>query len=88
MIQLAYLNEPSVLHNLRVRYAIDQIYTYTGTILIAVNPFKDVSSLYGPMMMDLYRNKELGDLSPHIYAIADSAFRCDSGKAGCPVHTL
>lgn len=75
MIQLAYLNEPSVLNNLKIRYAIDQIYTYTGSILIAVNPFKDVTELYGPFMMDLYRGRALGELSPHVYAIADTAYR-------------
>lgn len=75
MIQLAHLNEPSVLGNLRSRYAIDQIYTYTGSILIAVNPFKDVTGLYGPHMMDLYRGRALGELSPHVYAVADAAYR-------------
>ena len=47
MTTLAYLNEPGVLCNLRARYELDLIYTYTGSILIAVNPFARLSQLYG-----------------------------------------
>lgn len=75
MTRLPYLHEPGVLWNLRSRYLFDDIYTYTGTILIAVNPFANLQHLYGPHMMDQYRGAELGELSPHVYAIADSAFR-------------
>ena len=39
MTTLSYLNEPGVLWNLKCRYMLDAIYTYTGSILIAVNPF-------------------------------------------------
>ena len=74
MTQLAYLNEPGVLHNLRERYDLDSIYTYTGSILIAVNPFYPVPHLYGQDMMLSYRDKMLGELSPHVYAIAEEAF--------------
>ena len=47
MTTLAYLNEPGVLCNLRARYELDLIYTYTGSILIAVNPFAHLPQLYG-----------------------------------------
>ena len=40
--QLMHLHEPSLLHNLRFRYARDEIYTYTGTILIALNPWRSL----------------------------------------------
>ena len=75
MTQLSYLHEPGVLWNIKSRYGCDEIYTYTGTILIAVNPFAGLPHLYGPHMMDQYRGVPLGDLSPHVYAIADAAYR-------------
>lgn len=75
MTRLSYLHEPGVLWNIKCRYQYDDIYTYTGSILIAVNPFAPLPHLYGPHMMDQYRGAELGDLSPHVYAIADAAYR-------------
>lgn len=75
MTTLAYLNEPSVLNNLKARYVVDDIYTYTGSILIAVNPFARLPHLYGTHMMEQYRGVNLGDLSPHVYAIADAAYQ-------------
>ena len=75
MTTLSYLNEPGVLWNLRCRYLLDAIYTYTGSILIAVNPFARLPHLYGPHMMEQYRGRQLGELSPHVYAIADAAYR-------------
>ncbi len=75
MTTLSYLNEPGVLWNLRCRYVLDTIYTYTGSILIAVNPFSRLPQLYGPHMMEQYRGRDLGELSPHVYAIADAAYR-------------
>lgn len=58
-----------------MRYQHDDIYTYTGSILIAVNPFASMPHLYGLHMMEQYRGRNLGELSPHVYAIADSAYR-------------
>jgi hypothetical protein len=75
MTRLSYLHEPGVLWNIKSRYIFDDIYTYTGSILIAVNPFANLAHLYGPHMMDQYRGVDLGDLSPHVYAIADAAYR-------------
>ena len=75
MTTLSYLNEPGVLWNLKVRYQLDGIYTYTGSILIAVNPFQSLPLLYGGMMMEQYRGRPLGELSPHVYAIADAAYK-------------
>ena len=54
-------------------YALDAIYTYTGTILIAVNPFCPLPHLYGADMMAQYRGARFGELSPHVYAVADAA---------------
>lgn len=75
MTRLPYLHEPGVLWNLKDRYRYDDIYTYTGSILIAVNPFQPLPHMYGTHMMDQYRGAELGELSPHVYAIADAAYR-------------
>jgi myosin-5 len=75
MTTMSYLNEPSVLWNLKVRYRTDDIYTYTGSILIAVNPFAAMPHLYGLHMMEQYRGLVLGELSPHVYAIADESYR-------------
>ncbi|KAL3850779.1 hypothetical protein ACJIZ3_012661 [Penstemon smallii] len=71
LIQLSYLNEPSVLHNLQHRYSQDVIYSKAGPVLVAVNPFKDVQ-LYGNEFVTAYRQKLLD--SPHVYAIADTAY--------------
>ncbi|KAG2537343.1 hypothetical protein PVAP13_9NG117300 [Panicum virgatum] len=71
-MQLSYLSEPSVLYNLQYRYSQDMIYTKAGPVLVAVNPFKNVS-LYGTEYIDAYRNKTMD--SPHVYAIADAALR-------------
>ncbi|KAJ8451192.1 hypothetical protein Cgig2_013964 [Carnegiea gigantea] len=81
MTKLAYLHEPGVLDNLRRRYDINEIYmrdpvlTYTGSILIAVNPFRRLPHLYGNHMMSQYKGAAIGDLSPHPFAIADAAYR-------------
>ncbi|KAA8526866.1 hypothetical protein F0562_008905 [Nyssa sinensis] len=71
LIQLSYLNEPSVLHNLHYRYSHDIIYSKAGNVLIAINPFKDVQ-LYGNDFVTAYRQKFLN--GPHVFAIADSAY--------------
>ncbi|KAI7748169.1 hypothetical protein M8C21_020411, partial [Ambrosia artemisiifolia] len=75
MTKLSYLHEPGVLHNLSVRYQQDQIYTYTGNILIAINPFQNLSHLYDGDIMEKYKGAQFGALSPHIFAIAETAFR-------------
>ncbi|XP_010490294.1 PREDICTED: myosin-13-like [Camelina sativa] len=75
MTTLAYLHEPGVLQNLKSRYDIDEIYTYTGSILIAINPFKQLPDLYNDHMMAQYKGASLGELSPHPFAVADAAYR-------------
>ncbi|CAI5970347.1 unnamed protein product, partial [Closterium sp. NIES-64] len=77
MVKLAYLHEPGVLHNLMQRYHRNLIYTYTGSILIAANPFMRLPGIYDRDMRDAYRGQPLGELSPHVFAIADNAYRWD-----------
>ncbi|KGN45159.2 myosin-11 isoform X2 [Cucumis sativus] len=75
MTRMSYLNEPGLLHNLAIRYAINEIYTYTGNILIAINPFQSISSLYDAHVMEKYKGAPIGELKPHVFAIADVAYR-------------
>ncbi|XP_039021834.1 myosin-16-like [Hibiscus syriacus] len=75
MTKLSYLHEPAVLYNLAIRYGIQEIYTYCGNILIAINPFQALSHLYDQKLMDSYKGAQLGDLKPHVFAITDVAYR-------------
>ncbi|KAI0086656.1 myosin 5 [Irpex rosettiformis] len=70
---LSHLNEPSVLHTIRNRYAQHSIYTYSGIVLIAVNPFQRVT-LYGPEIIQAYSGRKRGELEPHLFAIAEDAY--------------
>ncbi|KAL1158357.1 hypothetical protein V6Z11_A08G219500 [Gossypium hirsutum] len=83
MTKLSYLHEPAVLHNLAIRYGIKEIYTYCGNILIAINPFQAISHLYDTKLMDSYKGAQLGDRSPHVFAITDVAYRAmnNEGKS-------
>ncbi|WOH07497.1 hypothetical protein DCAR_0726927 [Daucus carota subsp. sativus] len=72
LMQLSYLNEPSVLYNLQYRYERDTIYTKAGPVLVAINPFKKVP-LYGNDYIEAYKRRS--NDSPHVYAIADAAIR-------------
>ena len=73
--QLYHLDEANLLDNLKVRFAGDAIYTYTGTVLLALNPYKSVGGLYDEGVMDGYRGRALGVQPPHVYAIAERARR-------------
>ncbi|KAL0322108.1 UNVERIFIED_CONTAM: Myosin-11, partial [Sesamum calycinum] len=75
MTKLSYLHEPGVLENLRIRYELNEIYTYTGNILIAINPFQRLPHLYNQHMMQQYKGAPFGELSPHVFAVADVAYR-------------
>ncbi|XP_031116312.1 myosin-17-like [Ipomoea triloba] len=83
MTKLSYLHEPGVLQNLSTRYELNEIYTYTGNILIAVNPFQRLPHLYDTHMMEQYKGAAFGELSPHVFAVADVAYRAmiNEGKS-------
>ncbi|CAH8264422.1 unnamed protein product [Arabidopsis lyrata] len=81
MTKLAYLHEPGVLHNLDCRFALNEIYTYTGNILIAVNPFQRLPHLYSVHMMEQYKGAAFGELSPHLFAVADTSYRAMINEA-------
>lgn len=71
---LSYLHEPDVLYNLEVRFRDRQaIYTYCGIVLVAINPYSDLP-LYGSDIIRAYRGHSMGELEPHIFAIAEEAY--------------
>nr|CAI5863966.1 unnamed protein product [Callosobruchus analis] len=72
---MMFLNEASLLNNIRLRYYKNKIYTYVANILIAVNPYSEIPSLYSPEIIRNYKGKSLGQLPPHVFAIADKAYR-------------
>lgn len=72
---LSYLNEPAVLHNLKVRF-IDskQIYTYCGIVLVAINPYESLP-IYQSDIINAYSGQNMGDMDPHIFAVAEEAYK-------------
>ncbi|XP_054482584.1 unconventional myosin-IXb isoform X2 [Anoplopoma fimbria] len=75
LCNLQTVTEESVLAALRQRFYKLKIYTYASNILIAINPNKFLPLYYNPKYVKMYENQPLGKLSPHIFAIADVAFR-------------
>ncbi|KFU95832.1 Unconventional myosin-IXa, partial [Chaetura pelagica] len=73
LCSLPDLNEKTLLENLRNRFKQEKIYTYVGSILIVINPFKFLP-IYNPKYVKMYDNHQLGKLEPHIYAVADVAY--------------
>uniref|UniRef100_A0A8C4Z8G1 Myosin IXA n=1 Tax=Gadus morhua TaxID=8049 RepID=A0A8C4Z8G1_GADMO len=73
LCRLPELNERTLLDNLRSRFRQEWIYTYVGTILIVINPFKFLP-IYNPKHVKMYDNHTLGEMEPHIYAVADVAY--------------
>ncbi|XP_025075677.1 myosin heavy chain, muscle isoform X9 [Pogonomyrmex barbatus] len=73
MADLTYLNEASVLHNLKQRYYAKLIYTYSGLFCVAINPYKRFP-VYTHRCAKLYRGKRRSEVPPHIFAISDGAY--------------
>ncbi|KAJ2343085.1 Myosin type-2 heavy chain 1, partial [Coemansia sp. RSA 2673] len=74
LTNLSHLNEPAVLHNLQVRYGMHNIYTYSGIVLVALNPFAHVP-LYSQDTLEAYAGRMRGELEPHLFAISEDAFQ-------------
>ncbi|XP_067430162.1 unconventional myosin-Vb isoform X2 [Thunnus thynnus] len=72
---LSYLHEPAVLHNLRVRFLeSNNIYTYCGIVLVAINPYEQLQ-IYGEEVINAYTGQNMGDMDPHIFAVAEEAYK-------------
>ncbi|GAA6230048.1 unconventional myosin-XV-like [Lates japonicus] len=86
MTQLPELNETTVLMNLKKRYDQELIYTYIGSILVSVNPYK-LLNMYGTDMVLQYEGRSLSDNPPHLFAIANLSYTTmmDAKKDQCIV---
>ncbi|XP_043934210.1 unconventional myosin-Vb isoform X2 [Protopterus annectens] len=72
---LSYLHEPAVLHNLKVRFLeSNHIYTYCGIVLVAINPYEQLP-IYGEDVICAYSGQNMGDMDPHIFAVAEEAYK-------------
>uniref|UniRef100_A0A3P9LLX2 Unconventional myosin-Va n=1 Tax=Oryzias latipes TaxID=8090 RepID=A0A3P9LLX2_ORYLA len=72
---LSYLHEPAVLHNLKVRFIDSKlIYTYCGIVLVAINPYENLP-IYGTDIINAYSGQNMGDMDPHIFAVAEEAYK-------------
>ncbi|XP_060115033.1 unconventional myosin-Ic [Heteronotia binoei] len=69
-----FTSEAAFIENLRKRFKENLIYTYIGSVLVSVNPYKDLE-IYSKQHMDRYRGVSFYEVSPHLYAIADNAYR-------------
>jgi len=74
MSNLSVLNKACVLYNLRSRYQVLQIYTYSGLFCICINPYKWLM-VYTPIMRAHFRNRRRNEAPPHLYAVADGALQ-------------
>ncbi|KAL7829724.1 hypothetical protein AOLI_G00306090 [Acnodon oligacanthus] len=73
MANLTFLNEASVLENLRSRYVHMRIYTYSGLFCVTVNPYKWLP-IYGAKVAQMYKGKKRSEVPPHLFSISDNAY--------------
>lgn len=74
MTRLDYLHEPAILQVIQTRFESDMIYTYSGMVLVCVNPFKTMD-IYSEDCMNEYRGRTLGELEPHLFGVAEEAYQ-------------
>uniref|UniRef100_A0A7N9DDY6 Myosin IB n=1 Tax=Macaca fascicularis TaxID=9541 RepID=A0A7N9DDY6_MACFA len=84
MVLLEPLNEETFINNLKKRFDHSEIYTYIGSVVISVNPYRSLP-IYSPEKVEEYRNRNFYELSPHIFALSDEAYRSlrDQDKDQC-----
>lgn len=76
MAALVDLHEGSIMYNLFQRYHQNKIYTYIGSILASVNPYKAIPGLYDRATVELYSRHHMGEIPPHIFSVANECYRC------------
>ncbi|CAL4105007.1 unnamed protein product, partial [Meganyctiphanes norvegica] len=74
MSNLTFLNDASVLYNLKVRYQAELIYTYSGLFCIVVNPYKRFP-IYTDRACAIYTGKRRQEVPPHLFAISDGGYQ-------------
>ncbi|KHJ40862.1 MAM domain protein [Trichuris suis] len=74
MANLTFLNDASVLHNLRQRYYSMLIYTYSGLFCVVINPYKNLP-IYTESVIRMYMGRRRSEMPPHLFAISDEAYR-------------
>lgn len=79
-VLLEPLTEDSFINNLQQRFKRDHIYTYIGNVLISVNPYKKLA-LYSADLVEGYVKRPTFQLPPHIYGVAESAYRWLNDKS-------
>ncbi|XP_061080576.1 myosin-16-like [Conger conger] len=73
MANLTFLNEASVMDNLRQRYVNMRIYTYSGLFCVTINPYKWLP-IYGSKVAQIYKGKKRNEVPPHLFSISDNAY--------------
>ncbi|XP_026074257.1 unconventional myosin-Ib-like isoform X5 [Carassius auratus] len=84
MVLIEPLSEDAFIENLKKRFDHNEIYTYIGSVVISMNPYKSLP-IYTAEKVEEYRNRNFYELSPHIYALADESYRSlrDQDKDQC-----
>ena len=75
MVLIKSLTDQEIYNNLKTRLGNNQIYTYISDVLISVNPYHSIPGLYSSEQVDNYKNRFMNELPPHVFAIAEKAFR-------------
>ncbi|KAM9719862.1 LOW QUALITY PROTEIN: unconventional myosin-X [Menidia menidia] len=75
MAALQDLHDGAIMHNLFLRYQQKHVYTYIGSILVALNPYQRLPGVYGRAAVERYGRHRLGEMPPHIYAVANECYR-------------
>ncbi|XP_029402037.1 unconventional myosin-XVIIIa isoform X5 [Mus pahari] len=74
LASLVYLNESSVLHTLRQRYGASLLHTYAGPSLLVLST-RGAPAVYSEKVMHMFKGCRREDMAPHIYAVAQNAYR-------------
>ena len=75
LVLLETISEDAIMTNLAACFKHDRIYVFIGPVLISLNPFKNIGGLYSPALLPKYTNRNMWELAPHVYAVAEDAYR-------------